>query len=67
MSESSGIRVIEGDFSAPAGASIAIVAARFNEFIVERLVEGAVSGLTRHGVPRAQITINRVPGSCGIP
>jgi 6,7-dimethyl-8-ribityllumazine synthase len=67
MSELPGIRVIEGDFSAPADASVAIVAARFNEFIVARLVEGAIDGLTRHGVPRANITLIRTPGAFEMP
>jgi len=62
-----GVRVIEGDFRAPADASIAIVAARFNEFIVARLIEGAIDGLTRHGIPRAQITLIRTPGAFEMP
>ena len=62
MSDLSGLRVIEGDFSAPADAAVAIVAARFNEFIVARLIDGAVDGLTRHGVARSQITLIRTPG-----
>jgi 6,7-dimethyl-8-ribityllumazine synthase len=43
------------------------VAARFNAFIVERLVEGAIDGLTRHGADAANITLVRVPGSWEIP
>ena len=45
----------------------AIVAARFNELFVDRLVHGAVDGLTRHGVPDDAIDVVRVPGSLEIP
>lgn len=45
----------------------AIVAARFNELFVDRLVQGAVDGLTRHGVPDDAIVVVRVPGSLEIP
>ncbi len=54
---------IEGQLIAPEGARFAIVASRFNEFIVDRLVEGARDGLVRHGVPDANITTVRVPGA----
>jgi 6,7-dimethyl-8-ribityllumazine synthase len=66
-SADAGVRVIEGDFSAPQGAAVALVAARFNDFIVERLVDGAIDGLTRHGVARAQITLIRAPGAFELP
>jgi 6,7-dimethyl-8-ribityllumazine synthase len=62
-----GVRVIEGDFSAPKDAAIALVAARFNDFIVERLVAGAIDGLTRHGVPKSSITLIRAPGAFELP
>lgn len=45
------------------GGRYAIVAARFNEFIVDRLVSGAVDALRRHGVESENITIVKVPGS----
>lgn len=45
----------------------AIVAARFNELFVDRLVHGAVDGLTRHGVQAGAIDVVRVPGSLEIP
>jgi 6,7-dimethyl-8-ribityllumazine synthase len=57
---------IEGDFSKPAGR-FAIVAARFNSLVVDRLNEGAVDGLTRHGVAAGDIDVARVPGSFEIP
>lgn len=58
--------VIEGDFSSPAGR-FAILAARFNEFIVNQLVSGATDTLHRHGVPDDRIDLIRVPGSFEIP
>lgn len=58
---------IEGTLIVPKGARFAIVAARFNSFIVERLVEGAVDALLRHGAEVANITIVRVPGAWEIP
>jgi 6,7-dimethyl-8-ribityllumazine synthase len=56
----------EGNLATPAGR-FAIVAARFNEFIVERLIVGAREGLTRHGVADDAIDLVRVPGSFEIP
>jgi 6,7-dimethyl-8-ribityllumazine synthase len=61
------MRVIEGTFAVPAGARFAIVASRFNHFVVDRLVEGAVDALVRHGVPAASITVVRVPGAWELP
>ena len=49
------------------GRRFAIVAARFNHFIVDRLVEGAVDALVRHGAEVANISIVRVPGAWEIP
>ena len=46
---------------------IGIVAARFNEFIVSKLVSGALDGLTRHDVSEDQIDIAWVPGAFEIP
>lgn len=46
---------------------IAIVAARFNEFITSKLLAGAVDGLTRHGVADENITVAWVPGAFEIP
>lgn len=45
----------------------AIVASRFNELVVDRLVDGAVDVLLRHGASRDAITLVRVPGSWEIP
>ena len=56
----------EGNLTPPTGR-FAIVAARFNEFVVERLVAGALDGLKRHGVAEESIDLVRVPGSLEIP
>jgi 6,7-dimethyl-8-ribityllumazine synthase len=61
------VQSIEGTLVAPADARIAIVAARFNEFIVERMVEGALDALRRHGVDDAGVRVVRVPGAFEIP
>lgn len=66
MADSS-VKSVEGDLVVPEGAKFAIVASRFNAFIVERLVEGAVDALVRHGVDRSNIMIVRVPGAWEIP
>lgn len=58
---------IEGSLIVPKGSRFAIVAARFNSFIVERLVEGAIDGLRRHGADPEKITIVHVPGAWEIP
>src|SRR5947207_4318513 len=60
-------RVIEGTLIAPIGAKFAIVASRFNHFIVDKLVEGAVDALVRHGVPAQAVTVVRVPGAWELP
>jgi 6,7-dimethyl-8-ribityllumazine synthase len=56
----------EGDFSPPVGR-FALVAARFNGFIVDQLVSGATDALNRHGVPEDRIDLVLVPGSFEIP
>lgn len=60
------IRTLEGDFSA-SDARFAIVASRFNAFVVEPLVSGAIDVLRRHGVAADRITIVRVPGAWELP
>jgi 6,7-dimethyl-8-ribityllumazine synthase len=49
------------------GLRVALVASRFNELIVERLVDGATSALRRHGVGDDDITVVWVPGAFEIP
>jgi len=59
-------KIIEGALDAR-GLKAAIVASRFNDFIVSRLVSGAVDALVRHGALEDDITIVRVPGAFEIP
>src|SRR5947199_6791104 len=58
--------VIEGTFDAR-GLKFAIVVARFNSFITDRLLEGAIDALTRSGCNPADIDIVKVPGSWEMP
>jgi len=60
-------RVIEGNVVVPKGARFAIVASRFNHFIVDRLVEGAIDAIVRHGGEAANVTLVRVPGAWELP
>ena len=60
-------RVVEGTLVAPPGARFVVVASRFNHFIVDRLVEGALDALARHGGDAGKATIVRVPGAWEIP
>jgi 6,7-dimethyl-8-ribityllumazine synthase len=59
-------RKIEAELNGK-GLRVALVASRFNEVIVSRLVSGATDCLVRHGVEEKAITIVRVPGSFEIP
>jgi 6,7-dimethyl-8-ribityllumazine synthase len=59
-------RYIEGDFLPPKGR-FAICVARFNAFITEELVKGAVDSLVRHGVADADIDVYRCPGTYELP
>ena len=59
-------KLIEGDLLAR-DLRFAFVAARFNDFVVEPLVRGAVDALKRHGGTDKQIEIVRVPGAFAIP
>jgi 6,7-dimethyl-8-ribityllumazine synthase len=60
------VRTIEGDLQGQ-GLKVAIVASRFNSFITDRLVEGALDALRRHGVQEKDITLVKVPGSFELP
>jgi 6,7-dimethyl-8-ribityllumazine synthase len=60
------IRTIEGDLVAR-DVRFALVASRFNDFIVESLVKGALDCLRRHGAGDADIEIIRVPGAYEMP
>ena len=60
------IKLIEGDLSVR-DLRIACVAARFNDFVVEPLLRGALDALGRHGVGEDRIEVIRVPGAFEIP
>lgn len=60
------IKTTAGDLNAR-DMRITIVASRFNEFIVESLIKGAVSCLRRHGASDTSIDIVRVPGAYELP
>lgn len=66
MTEVRDVRNIEGKLSAE-GIRFGIVAGRFNSFIVESLVTGALDTLVRHGATPADIVVVRVPGAFEIP
>src|SRR5512134_1329805 len=59
-------KILEGKLDA-AGLRFGIVVSRFNSFIGERLVEGALDALVRHGADREQVQLVRVPGAFEIP
>ena len=56
------MKIIEGNFEAKA-AKIGIIASRFNDFITEKLIGGAVDCLTRNGASIDDITLIKVPGA----
>ncbi|MGE5247730.1 MAG: 6,7-dimethyl-8-ribityllumazine synthase [Verrucomicrobiota bacterium] len=60
------VRVVEGDLQGQ-GARFAVVVSRFNSFITERLLDGALDALRRHGVDEKEITVIRVPGAFELP
>lgn len=59
-------RRVEGRFEG-AGLKVAIIASRFNSFVVDHLVTGAVDVLVRHGVSDGDITVFRCPGAWELP
>ena len=60
------MKVLEGKLVAK-GMKVGIVAARFNEFIVSKLLSGALDGLRRHDVKEDDISVAWVPGAFEIP
>ena len=60
------IKTLEGDFNAR-GLRFGIVASRFNDFIVDRLLDAAVGTLLKHGVAAGDIEVVRVPGAFETP
>lgn len=61
------MNIYEGKLVASKNIKIGIVAARFNEFIVSKLIEGALDGLKRHDVKDEDISLAWVPGAFEIP
>jgi len=59
-------KIVEGRMEA-ASLSFAVLAARFNDFIVDRLIGGAIDYLVRHGADPSRITVIRVPGAFEMP
>ncbi len=59
-------KIVEGALDAR-GLKAGLVASRFNDFVVARLVAGAVDALVRHGASEDDITIVKVPGAFEIP
>lgn len=62
----SNVTTFSGDFSAK-GLRVGIVAGRFNDFVVNNLIEGAIDCLVRHGASESDIELARVPGAVEIP
>lgn len=60
------MNTIEGQLTA-VDARFALVASRFNGFIVEQLIQGAVDALQRHGIDGQNITLIKVPGAFEMP
>ena len=68
----SAIKILEGNYSnysnySNASANYVIAVARFNGFIVNRLLDGALDALRKHGVEDRDITIVKVPGAFELP
>jgi len=66
MSNATGPTVVEGMLEAR-GLKFAIVAARFNTFIVDRMIEGCLDTLERHGCDVSACSLYRVPGAFELP
>lgn len=67
QAQKSRVAQIDGDLHQNHTTKIAIAVGRFNGFLVESLVEGALDALIRHGVKGENITIVRVPGAFELP
>jgi 6,7-dimethyl-8-ribityllumazine synthase len=59
-------KIVQGDMTAK-GLKFGIVAARFNDFITSKLLDGALDALQRHGASEGDIEIVKVPGAYEIP
>ena len=58
--------IVEGKLDAK-GFKFGLIVSRFNSFICDRLLEGALDSLVRHGADQQQVTVVRVPGAFEIP
>ena len=65
MNKNAGM-VFEGNLNAE-GMKLGIVCARFNDFLVSRLLSGAIDAIVRHGGDAANISVAYVPGSYEVP
>ena len=65
-SDKSGVNMLSANLRAD-GLRIAIVASRFNDFVVDKLLAGAVEALKRSGARESDIAVARVPGAFDIP
>ena len=61
------IRTVEGQLNQGSEDRYAILVGRFNSFVVEHLLDGAVDSLKRHGVNESNITVVRAPGAWELP
>lgn len=59
-------KIIEGNLEAK-GLRVGLLVSRFNSFVSDRLVEGAIDALVRHGADKDDISVVRVPGAFEIP
>lgn len=59
-------KIIEGKLEAK-GLRVGLLVSRFNSFVSDRLVEGAIDALLRHGAEKEDINVVRVPGAFEIP
>lgn len=60
------LKIVEGDLSAQ-GLRFGVIVSRFNDFITDRLLSGALDALLRHGAAEDNIEVIKVPGSFEIP
>lgn len=60
-------RIFEGNFTAATGGRYAVVVARWNYFVVEKLLDGALDALRRHGVDTDAVVVAFCPGCYEIP
>ena len=61
------MKILEGNLTANSTARFGLVVSRFNHFITERLLEGALDAFRRHGISEDQVTVAWVPGAWEIP